>query len=211
MVCRGHEWWHPAPEFYYKRGGGPMMDLGPYYITALVSLLGPVKHVSGITKASFPTRTITSKPKDGAVVEVGTPTHIAGLMEFKSGAVGTIITPFDVVVAQVPRIEIYGSKGTLSVPDPNTFGGPVALYKGDPRQPDAGGFEEVPLIDGYSGNSRGLGLYDMARHIEEGGPFRASGELLAHVLEVMTGFERAHKGLSFERMATSAKRPAPLE
>jgi predicted dehydrogenase len=205
MTCRGHEGWHPDPEFYYKHGGGPMLDMGPYYLTALVSLIGACKSVTGVTKATFPTRTITSKPKYGTVVSVDTPTHIAGVMEFENGAVGTIITSFDVYAAQLPRIEIYGSKGTLSVPDPNTFGGPVLLYR-----PENGKFLEMPLLFAHHENSRGLGLYDMACHLEDGTPFRASGELLFHVLEVMTGFQRAYEGKGFAEMSTTPGRPAPL-
>ncbi|MDR0325711.1 MAG: Gfo/Idh/MocA family oxidoreductase [Oscillospiraceae bacterium] len=205
MVCRGHESWHPDPEFYYKHGGGPMMDMGPYYLTALVSLLGAVNSVTGVAKASFPTRTITSKQKYGTVVTVDVPTHVAGVMEFENGAVGTILTTFDVFTAQVPRIEIYGSEGTLSVPDPNTFGGPVLLYR-----PEAGEFKEMPLMFGYGENSRGLGLYDMAKHIEEKTPFRASGGLLLHVLEVMAGFDRAYADKAFVTMETKPERPASL-
>lgn len=192
MVCRGHESWHPDPAFYYKRGGGPMMDMGPYYITALVTLLGSVKSVTGAAVASFPTRTITSEAKRGTVVTVETPTHIAGVMEFNSGAIGTILTTFDVYTAQVPRIEIYGSDGTLSVPDPNTFGGPVLLYT-----PESKEFREVPLAFGYAENSRGLGIADLAAHLETGSPFRASGAQTLHVLEVMTGFARAYESRAF--------------
>jgi predicted dehydrogenase len=192
MTCRGHESWHPDPEFYYKYGGGPMLDMGPYYITAMVSLMGAVKSVTGAAKASFPTRTITSQALNGTVIQVDVPTHIAGVMEFASGAVGTILTSFDIHAAQLPRIEIYGSKGSLSVPDPNTFGGPVMLFT-----PERGNFTEMPLTADYAENSRGLGLYDMVCHIEDGTPFRASGELNLHVLEVMTGFERAYESKGF--------------
>ena len=223
MVCRGHETWHPDPEFYYKRGGGPMMDMGPYYLTALISMIGAVKSVTGVTKVSFPTRTITSKDKYGTVVNVDVPTYITGIMEFASGAVGTIFTTFDVHTAQVPRIEVYGSKGTINVPDPNTFGGPVQVFipepidtpntEGDPAllaEKKETKFEDVPLIDGYSENSRGLGLYDMVKHIEDGTPLRTSNELLLHVLEIMTGFERAYERKGFVEMNTSPDRPTPM-
>jgi len=127
MTCHGHESWHPAPEFYYKIGGGPMFDMGPYYLTALVTLLGPAKRVTGSARITFPERTITSRPLYGKVVEVEVPTHVAGVVDFESGAVATVITSFDVWAANLPRIEIYGSEGSLSCPDPNTFGGPVRL------------------------------------------------------------------------------------
>ncbi|MEZ4675183.1 MAG: Gfo/Idh/MocA family oxidoreductase [Caldilineaceae bacterium] len=133
MMSRGHEHWHPNPDFYYQPGGGPMFDMGPYYLTALVSILGPVRRVTGITRASFAERLITSQPKHGQVIKVEVPTHVAGLLEFASGAVGTIITTFDVKASQLPRMEIYGSDATLSLPDPNTFGGPVRLRSATDR------------------------------------------------------------------------------
>ncbi|MGL4736403.1 MAG: Gfo/Idh/MocA family protein [Cellulosilyticaceae bacterium] len=186
MVCRGHETWHPDPEFYYKHGGGPMMDMGPYYISALVTLLGGIKQVSGMAKISFPERKITSNPHAGEVIKVDVPTYVAGMMQFESGAVGTIFTTFDAYKAEMPCIEIYGSEGTLSVPDPNTFGGPIRIYR-----PSKGEFLEFPLVFDYPQNSRGLGLSDMAIAIRTGEQARASSNLTYHVLEVMTGFERS--------------------
>src|SRR5262249_39386971 len=129
MLCHGHESWHPDPAFYYHQGGGPMFDMGPYYLTALVSLLGPVKRVTGSARITFAERTITSQPKHGEVIKVEVPTHVAGVLDFASGTIATIVTSFDVWSAEVPRIEIYGTHGTLSLPDPNTFGGPVRLRK----------------------------------------------------------------------------------
>ena len=127
MLCHGHESWHPDPEFYYQVGGGPMFDMGPYYLTALVSLLGPVSRVSGSDRASFSERVIGSSPKKGQKIKVEVPTHVTGLLDFANGAMGTIITSFDVWSHTLPHLEIYGSEGTLSLPDPNTFGGPVRL------------------------------------------------------------------------------------
>jgi predicted dehydrogenase len=126
MVCHGHESWHPDPEFYYKLGGGPMFDMGPYYLTALVSLMGPIRRVTGSARITFPERLITSQPKYGTKITVDVPTHVAGIMDFESGAIGTILTSFDVWGSQLPRIEIYGSAGSMIVPDPNkTAGGLV--------------------------------------------------------------------------------------
>ncbi|HEX8833585.1 MAG TPA: Gfo/Idh/MocA family oxidoreductase, partial [Abditibacteriaceae bacterium] len=122
MMGRGHEGWHPSPEFYYKAGGGPMFDMGPYYLTALVNLLGPVRRVTGSTRASFPQRKITSQPLAGTMIDVDVDTHIAGVFDFHSGVIGTIVTSFDVYHADLPPIQIFGSLGTLSVPDPNGFG-----------------------------------------------------------------------------------------
>lgn len=183
MLCHGHESWHPDPEFYYQHGGGPMFDMGPYYLTALINLIGPVKKVTGLTNVTFPQRTITSEKKYGKVIDVEVPTHVAGLMEFSNGAVGTIITSFDVWASQLPRIEIYGSQGTLIVPDPNTFGGPVLMKRKNHKE-----FHQIPLTHPYAENSRGLGVADMARALESNQTNRASGELAYHVLDIMHAF-----------------------
>lgn len=129
MVNHGHESWHPDPEFYYKVGGGPMFDMGPYYLTALISLMGPIKRVTGSARITFPERLITSEPKYGTKISVDVPTHVAGIMDFESGAIGTILTSFDVWGSQLPRIEVYGTTGSMIVPDPNTFGGPVLIKR----------------------------------------------------------------------------------
>jgi predicted dehydrogenase len=205
MLCRGHETWHPNPEFYYKPGGGPMLDMGPYYLTALVSLLGPVARVAGCTSISFAERTITSQPKHGQVITVETPTHIAGLLDFECGAVGSIITSFDVHGAQVPRIEIYGSEGTLSVPDPNWFGGPVRLYK--PGEHD---WDSLPLTHGHCENYRGLGVADMAYAAQLDRPHRASGAMAFHVLEIMHSFLRSSDENVHVQLESTCARPAPL-
>jgi predicted dehydrogenase len=183
MICRGHEHWHPDPAFYYDVGGGPMFDMGPYYLTALVALLGPIKRISGSARISYSERTVTSKPKAGTKVQVSTPTHLSGVLDFTSGVIGTITTSFDAFGGtSLPPIEIYGSEGTILVPDPNTFDGPVRIRKRDEKE-----FVEVPLSNGYVQNSRGLGVEDMAKAILEGGTYRATGELAYHVLEAMHG------------------------
>jgi predicted dehydrogenase len=204
MAGHGMETWHPNPEFFYKIGGGPMLDMGPYYLTALVSLLGPIRRVTGSAKASFPERIVTSQPNPGKRITVETPTHIAGVMDFASGAVGTIITSFDVWGANLPRIEIYGSEGSLSVPDPNTFGGTVKIFK------PGKSWEETPLTHGYTQNSRGLGAADMAQAILTGREHRASGDLAFHVLEAMLSFEQASRSGSHILLDSSCDRPAPM-
>lgn len=188
MIGCGHESWHPDPAFYYKRGGGPMLDMGPYYLTALVNLIGGVSQVTGMVKASFPTRTITSQPLAGTVVDVEVPTYVSGIMRFENGAIGTIFTTFDV---QFPReqsrfIEVYGSEGTLFVPDPNEFSGPIRLYRPEDKQ-----LRELPLMFGYQENSRALGLADMCHAILNGRAFRANWTQTLHVLEIMTAFEKS--------------------
>ncbi|MGI5897158.1 MAG: Gfo/Idh/MocA family protein [Oscillospiraceae bacterium] len=205
MTCRGHERWHPNPEFYYKKGGGPMMDIGPYYLTAMVSLLGGIDTVSGMSKASFPTRTITSQPKYGTTIEVEAPTYQTGLMRFASGVIGTIFVTFDVYASETPRIEIYGSEGTLSVPDPNTFGGPVRLFR-----PGSGEFMEIPLTHGYAENSRGIGVADLANAIRDNRAPRAGVDLMYHVLEAFDAFERSDAAGAHIKLESTVERPAPL-
>jgi len=205
MVGRGHETWHPDPEFYFKFGGGPMLDMGPYYLSALVNLLGPVSMVSGLSKITFPTRTITSQPYYGTVVNVDVPTYVTGMMQFASGVIGTLFTTFDAYMAEVPVIEIYGSEGTLSVPDPNCFGGPVRLFR-----PESGEFLEMPLMFDYGDNSRGLGLADMAKALSTGRKHRANGELTYHVLEIMTGFQKSCEEGRHIKLESSPERPAPM-
>jgi predicted dehydrogenase len=183
MTTPGHERWHPSPAFYYQPGAGPMFDMGPYYLTALVSLLGPIRSVAGQARISFPERTITSQPKYGEKISVNTPTHVTGLLEFEQGTQGTIITSFDVHGAHLPHLEIYGSEGSLSLPDPNTFGGPIQLLRRGETT-----WQDVPITRDHTENSRGLGVADMALGIREQRPHRASGELALHVLEVMHGF-----------------------
>jgi predicted dehydrogenase len=186
MMSHGHESWHPAPEFYYKAGGGPMFDMGPYYLTALVNLVGPVDAVSGATRTTFQERLVTSEPLKGTRITVDVPTHVTGTLEFQNGAVGTIITTFDVWGSDLPRIEIYGTEGSLSVPDPNGFGGTIKIKRAG--SPD---WSEVPFSHGHSENSRGIGVAEMAEAIAEARPHRASGGLTAHVLEIMHGIHIA--------------------
>ncbi len=186
MVCRGHEGWHHDPEFYYKYGGGPMLDMGPYYLTALVNMIGGVNSVSAVAKTSFEKRIITSEEHFGETIDVEVPTYITGIMNFDNNVVGTIFTTFDVVNNGQARFEIYGSEGTLIVPDPNTFGGPVkVLHRLDKE------LKEMPLMFDYKENSRALGLADMAKALETDRAPRASYKQTLHVLEVMESFVKS--------------------
>lgn len=206
MMSGGHETWHPSPEFYYQPGGGPMFDMGPYYLTALVAMLGPIRRVTGSARISFPERTITSQPKAGTVIPVEVPTHIAGVIDFEAGPVATIITSFDVKGGStLPRIEVYGSEGTIVVPDPNTFDGPVKLAKAGAHE-----WVEVPLTHGHTGNSRGIGAADMAKAIRTGRAHRASGALAYHVLEAMHGFHIASAEDRHYRLSSTVAKPLPL-
>ncbi|CAA9284244.1 MAG: Dehydrogenase [uncultured Chloroflexi bacterium] len=205
MANHGHEHWHPDPAFYYQAGGGPMFDMGPYYLTALVSLMGPIDRVAGSARATFPERTISSKPKEGQTISVETPTHVAGTLDFRSGAIATVITSFDVWVHSLPRIEIYGSEGTLSVPDPNTFGGPARLRQGRETE-----WRDVEVTRGWTQNSRGLGVADMAHALRSGRPHRASGQLAFHVLDTMHAFLESSAAGHYVHLDSTCERPAPL-
>jgi predicted dehydrogenase len=205
MTNHGHESWHPDPAFYYQAGGGPMFDMGPYYLTALIALLGPVRRVTGSARISFAERMITSQPKAGTPIAVQVPTHVAGVLDFECGAVATIITSFDVWAANLPRIEIYGAEGTLSVPDPNTFGGPVHIYHRGERA-----WREAPLTHSYTANSRGLGVADMAYALRSGRPHRASGGLTYHVLDIMHAFHDASEQGHHVVLSSTCARPAAL-
>jgi len=177
--------------FYFTPGVGPMFDMGPYYLTALAVLIGPYRRVTGSAHVTWPER-----PVGDPQYKVLTPSYIAGVMDHANGAVSTIITTTDVWPTDLPRIEIYGETGSLNVPDPNFFGGPVRLRKAGET-----GWTDVPLTHAYDANSRGIGLADMARAIRLDRPHRASGDLAYHVLDVMQGFHDAssegrHVGIS---------------
>lgn len=205
--CPGHERWHPSPEFYYQKGGGPVLDMGPYYITALVNLLGPVARVSGMAKKTFAERTITSQPKYGQSVPVEVNTHAGANLQFASGAIATLLMSFDMECATLPRLEIYGTAGTLSVPDPNIFGGPVKIFRANQPQP---AWQEVPLIHPYFENSRGIGAADLAYAVRGIRPHRATGQLAAHVLDVMLAIDDAAAQQRTIELATTTDRPTPL-
>ena len=202
----GHESWHPDPEFYYKKGGGPMLDMGPYYLTALINLLGPIQRITGEAKTTFTERLITSKPKYGKRIEVETPTHLTGVATFESGATATIMVSFDIWKHNLPRIEIHGTEGSLSVPDPNGFAGPVRLYRNGDDD-----WREVPTDRfSYAYNARTLGLADMAQAIISERPHRASGEVAFHVLESMLAFEKSSVSGKAVEIASTCDRPEPL-
>jgi predicted dehydrogenase len=205
MLNHGPEHWHPDPEFYYQVGGGPLFDMGPYYLTALVALLGPVRRVTGTARITHKERTITSQPKYGTKISVNTPTHVAGILDFVGGPVATLVTSFDVWSHHMPAIEIYGTAGTISVPDPNTFGGPVTLRRAGEQE-----WQEVPLTHGNTQNSRGIGVADMAHAINTGRPHRASGDLAYHVLDIMQSFYDSSQTGQHIELESMTERPQPL-
>jgi len=208
MAYRGPESWHPNSGFYYREGGGPLMDMGPYYITALVNLLGPVKRVAGFGGRATGLRQ-GSGPNQGKTYPVEVDTHIAAVLEFVSGAVVNLTMSFDVfrLSGQMQNcIELWGLDGALRTPDPNTFNGEVrfanAKSKNDWETP-----ENTFL---YNDNMRLIGLADMAAGIELGRPHRCSGELANHVLDVMCSIlDAAEKG-QYVAIESTCVRPAPL-
>lgn len=187
FLGHGPEGWHPDPEFFYKRGGGPMLDMGPYYTTCLVNLLGRANSVMAYGRTSFAQREIGSEPHKGEMIDVEVDTFTTGAIRFDSGAIASLTVSFDSYTDKNEFIEIYGEKGSIHVPDPNYFGGKVLLNKmGE-------GYKEVPLVDGYTANSRAIGLSDMADAIENGRFHRANYMQQLHVLEIMLSFEKSSK------------------
>ncbi|SMD18181.1 Gfo/Idh/MocA family protein [Kibdelosporangium aridum] len=205
MTTPGHERWHPDPEFYYRHGGGPLMDMGPYYLSALVTLLGPVRRVVGMASTPVATRTIGSGPRAGTVFPVEVATHVTGVLEHSTGALSTMMMSFGVWAGQLPRIEIYGTEGALSVPDPNGFEGIVSVFH--PSDPQ---WTVIQPSAGYLNADRGYGVADMVTAIEHGTPLRASGELAHHVLDIMESLLAASESGKSMDVLSVCDRPAPV-
>ncbi|MBD8066227.1 Gfo/Idh/MocA family oxidoreductase [Devosia sp. PTR5] len=207
MLAPGHESWHPDPAFYYDIGGGPVLDMGPYYITDLVNLLGPVARVSAMSSRLRSERTITSEPKRGQTMPVKIDTHVTGSLGFANGAIVQMGMSFDVAGHKHVPLELYGTDQSLIVPDPNFFGGAVELKKKGREEPWTPVSVEQPYADG---NYRSLGVADMALGILDNRPHRANGDLALHVLEVMEAFETAARDGRTVDIKTPVERPAPL-
>jgi len=224
MLCPGHELWHPGPEFYYKEGAGPLFDMAPYYITALIALLGPVKRLSGSYATTYTKREIKSEPLKGTFVDVDVPTYISGNLEFECGAIISCIVTFDVWDSKLPRMELYGTEGTLSIDDadpyggPNTFEGPIKFRSKDesdwlgfptqiPRRPQATEWPRIPTLFKYNSNSRGVGLADMAKAIQTNRAHRANGDMAYHALEIMHGFYISADEGKFYNLKSSFTQP----
>jgi predicted dehydrogenase len=203
FMCPGHERWHPSPAFYYAAGGGPMLDMGPYYITALVNLIGPVARVTGVATRARSERLITSEPLKGTLIPVEVATHVAGTLEFVSGATVSIAMSFDVPKHRHGPIELYGTNASLIVPDPNRFGGTIEIAQAGQD------WSEHPTEHSYAdGNYRIIGVADLAHAIRSGRPHRASGELALHVLEVMEAFQTSADRGAHVTIETRPERPA---
>lgn len=231
FVAHGHEFHHPAPDFFYQPGAGPLYDMGPYYMTALLSLLGPVRRVCAMANRAEAVRTVPAGPKKGHEIQVNVDTHITGTLEFVSGAIVTLTASFDVWDSEMPRMELYGTKGTILIDDidpiagPNLFGGDT-LYRTresyrwqDPeRSPQ---YVDVPWTVAqndrpfnsvsHAENARGIGLVDLVKAMGEGRPARASGDMALHALEVMDGMVLSAHEHRYYEPETTFTRPAPLE
>ncbi|GLQ17599.1 Gfo/Idh/MocA family protein [Maritalea porphyrae] len=212
VMGHGMEHWHPNPDFFYQPGAGPVLDIGPYYVTNLVQLLGPVKRVGALTATPHSERLITSEPRNGEKIPVDTPTTIHSLLEFQSGAVVTMVTSWDVWQHGHSNMELYGTEGTVHVPDPNFFGGDIRITKrSDAAElPSDWDHPFAVVNDGENANYRCAGLSDMAVAIAEDRPHRCSQELALHVVEVMTSVLISGEKGQFVEMTTSCERPAPL-
>jgi predicted dehydrogenase len=207
MLSRGMEMWHPNPDFFFQPGGGPMFDLGPYYLTAFVALFGPAKRVAGMTRITHPERTITSQPLHGTKIKVNVPTCVTGTIEFANGALATMIMTWDVSEGYTPSLSIYGTQASMICPDPNTFGGPIKLKSTNDKE-----WRDMPVTRAWTENSRGLGVADMAHALRQGGGahYRANGNMAYHVLELMHAFhESAATGKHID-IASTCELPQPL-
>lgn len=216
VMSHGMEHWHPNPDFFFQPGGGPILDLGPYYIANLVQLIGPVKRVAALASIPAAERTITSKPRFGEKIPVSTPTTIHALMEFHNGAAITFNASWDVWKHGHAPMELYGTEGTMFVPDPNFFGGEVRVTKAakdigrSPRWDHPFSVPNQQHSMGMMANYRTAGLADMALGILEGRPHRCSMELALHAIEVMTGILESGASGKFIAMKTTCERPAAL-
>ncbi|MBQ4606442.1 MAG: Gfo/Idh/MocA family oxidoreductase, partial [Clostridia bacterium] len=204
FLGHGPESWHPDPYFFFEKGGGPMLDMGPYYITTLVNIFGRATEVTAFGSISFPDRVIGSEPHKGDVIHVEVDTFTTGAIRFASGAVASYTASFDVYTDMYDMLMIYGTEGTLKIPDPNRFDGVVKVFK-----PETG-WQDYPLTFPYSEPSRSLGLADMAKAIEEGITPRAGYQQQLHVLDIMTAFSRSNKAGAPVQLDTPYERQRPM-
>ncbi len=197
FLSHGPESWHPNAGIFYQQGAGPLFDMGPYYLTALIHLMGPVARVSASARRTFPERVASSEALMGARLPVEVNTHIAATLEFKSGAIASVATSFDVWGHHLPNMEIHGEAGSMSVGDPNHFHGANHMVKGGTR-------EWVEIPHSHTINiGRGAGVADMAYAIQSGRPHRVSGDLAFHVLDIMCALEESSaQGTRIELQST---------
>jgi predicted dehydrogenase len=228
MTCAGHDLWHPNPGFYYKTGGGPMFDMGPYYLTALVYFMGPIRKISCYTASGRPVRNIL-----GVETRTEVPTTYTAILEFACGAIGTMTMSFDTWSTSLPLLEVYGTKGSVYAPDPDSYNGPVVVYDGEKlkniveavTEPHPAKIitmvtnqhscqeeakMEFPENPEHRANMRGLGVSDMAQAILDGRESRMSTDISVHVVEALNAFEESAKTGSAYIMKTTCEPTAPM-
>lgn len=217
VMSRGMEHWHPNPDFFFQPGAGPVLDIGPYYVTNFLQLIGPVKRVAALSSSVTPYRIITSEPRAGEKIPVGTPTNVHALLEFSQGATITLSTSWDVCAHRHAPIEVYGSEGSLFVPDPNFFGGELELadQSGDIKPAPAWDHPfGIPNVENKNqemiANYRAAGLADMVDAIQSERPHRCSLELAIHAVDVMTSILKSGETGEFVTLSTSCERPEAL-
>ena len=206
MMSPGHESWHPNPGFYYRRGGGPLLDMGVYYLTALVTLLGPIVEVSAMSSRLRTERRVPDAgPRAGEILPVEVDTYVAATLRHDNGVISTLIVSFDTIASRLPRIEVYGTEASLDVPDPNQFANPVGISRARTEP-----FEYVSDLAGYPDAGRGYGLSDLVRAISTGTPHRQSAELGFHVHEVMGRVEEASTTGATVPVVSRCERPTAV-
>ncbi len=206
MMGFGPEWWHPNPESFYQPGAGPMLDMGPYYLTALIQMLGPAISITASAKSPRAQRTIRAKARRGELIDVAVPTHVSSLIDFAGGASATLITSFDVMASRCRNIEIYGTEATLSLPDPNTFGGPVQIRGIRDLE-----WRDLELPEANIPQERGIGLADMLSAQRNDRKHRANSDLALHVLELMTSAVSSSEQGQRIALTTTCERSEPLD
>ena len=223
MMSNGVETWHPAPGNFYWQGAGPLYDMGPYYFTALAALLGPVKRVSAFSGTGFPVRRIYAGPLKGQEIQVETPTHYSGTAELASGVIVSMNISFDIWHSNLPMFEIYGTEGTLEVPDPNMSGGRPKVYRkertldvlyDDSEETKARQNISVELPELYphiGEYTRGIGVLDLADSIVSGRKPRVNAEMACHVIEAITGMMESARDKKVYEMKTACERPDPVK
>jgi predicted dehydrogenase len=204
MLVGGQETWHPNPDIFYTDGAGPLFDMGPYYLTAMVTLLGPIQRVAGFAATRPFERTIEIGPRRGERFTATTPTHTSATMQLADGVTANLIASFEARDQYICDVAIYGTEGVLLLPDPNAFGGSVRVKRG------RGGWEELPYASRGGADARGIGLHDMVESIAAGQPHRASGELGAHIVEVARGILRSADEGQIVQISSSVDQPEPL-
>jgi len=204
MQDPGAERWHPDPAFLFQPGAGPVFDIGPYYLSWLATLFGPVSQVAAVGRRSRDTRVIASGPRKGTEFAVEVLTHFSTLLEYERGPVATLVLSFESPLRRHGFVEITGTEATLALPDPNRFDGELRLLRAGETE-----WEIVPSTGPADG--RGLGVLDLARVLRQGGSLRAPGELGLHVLETMEAIERSAGSGSFEPVRSGFTLPDALD